>query len=412
MNHLALSDVKKSLLKAFVALGPLGNLLTPQLFSHSFRTYYLILLAFPLFYIPLQKRLLKIIVISAPLFIYCFFSVLFINVNEQTDFPIFRYYLLYFQFLFVFGASTTLTDDKDGITILNLYTKFFFASIIIGYIMYLGFYLHFLPAQVLEYFSVLSQHGYGFLRFSPGSYPNEYGVVSSFVLSILTWSLMESTTKLFSKRILILFYFLTFGALLLTTTRTAYISYFFTLCLMAWKQRCLIKTMTFVVGIFTTIATILYVCGISILNVFAVGFALENYDNGSLNERFVAWSKSFESFQNNPLWGGGFASAINIHNLYLQILFELGIGGIITIIGAFLFSFLEKGYIRLNRPASQTSEQRFLRMIAISGIVHVLLFAMTNHNLNHHLTWMVIFLCYSLSIRSRSIASPNLPAFS
>ncbi len=412
MNPIALSDVKKGLLKAFVALGPLGNLLTPQIFSHSFRTYYLILLAFPLFYIPLQKRLLKIIVISAPLFIYCFFSALFINQNEQADFPIFRCFLLYFQFLFVFGVSTTLTDDKDGITILKLYIKFFFASIIIGYIMYLGFYLHFLPAQLLEHFSVISQHGYGFLRFSPGSYPNEYGMVSSFVLSILTWSLMESAVKLFSKLVLIPFYLLTFGALLLTTTRTAYISYFFILCFMAWKKRCLIKTMAFVAGIFATLATILNICGISILNVFAVGFALENYDNGSLNERFAAWSKGLESFQDNPLWGGGFASAINIHNLYLQVLFELGIGGIITILGAFLFSFLEKGYIRLNRTASQTNEQRFLHMIAISGIVHVLLFATTNHNLNHHLTWIVIFLCYSLSIRSRSIASPNLPAFS
>jgi len=397
-----LSELKQWLLKSFIILGPLGNLLTPQLITHSFRTYYFCLLAFPLFYIPLHRSRVKLALFSIPFFLYCFFSSALVQFSGGEELPIFRAFLLLFQFLFILGASSYVRYE-ELMQLVILYLKSFFFTLMIGYFFYIGFYIDFIPLSVVEHFSVLTQFGYGFLRFSPGSYPNEYGMVSSFILSILTWMLLEYKSQrikdFFSKSFLILFYFLTFIALLLTTTRTAYLSYFFVLCYMAWKKRRLVRVFIATSACFLIVVALMRSAGINMFEIFAGGFHSEMLDIGSLGDRIAIWTEGYETFIEKPFLGEGFSVHTNIHNLYLQLLFELGIAGMGILIGMLVLFLFERGYILFAHKAKEeTFEQRFVRTIAIAGVIQVLWFAGSNHNLNHHLTWLVIFLWFSLII--------------
>jgi O-antigen ligase len=326
-----------------------------------------------------------------------------VEFDGGEELPLFRAFLLLFQFLFVLGASSCLHDYDEILRLVVLYVKSFFVSLIIGYVFYLGFHLDVIPLSWIEHFSVLTQFGYGFLRFSPGSYPNEYGMVSSFVLSILTWMLLEYKTQrikdFFSKRFLILFYVLTFIALFLTTTRTAYLSYLFVLCYMAWKKRRLVRVFIVVSTCFLVVALLMRFAGINMLEVLVSGFKLDILASGSLADRFGLWTRAYEMFFENPLFGEGFSAHTNIHNLYLQLLFELGIAGVGFLLGVCSLFLFEKGYIRFfGRKANEVPfEVGFLKTIAIAGAIQILWFAGSNHNLNHHLTWLVVFLCFSLT---------------
>lgn len=389
--------LKGVILKLFIILGPLGNLLTPQLVSHSFRTYYLILVFFPIFYIPLIYRQLKFVIYSIPLFLYCFFSAWMVRENMAEEMPLFRFSLLLFQFLFVLGASYLVQDEEEMVCLVILYIKAFFISLVIGYIGYLGFYLKILPLQVLDFFSVLTQIGYGFLRFAPGSYPNEYGIVCSFVLSILTWRLLDdSSLRSFFKatrKFLISLYLLVAGALLLTTTRAAYLSYVFALIYLAWKKGRLRHIFFLIFTLFLGISVLLAICSINIFHIFAVGFDLANLESGSLGNRFSIWREGFEIFTEEPFLGTGFSSQTYLHNFYLQMIFELGIAGLMILLGTGIVYFLEQKYLVFYRSI----QNKLLHTFVVLGIIHVIWFAASNHNLNHHLTWFVVFLGLSLA---------------
>lgn len=415
MFAVKLELVKLKLLKWFIFLGPLGNLFTPQLISHSFRSYYFCLLGFPIFYFSLQSSRLKLALYSIPFFCYCFFSSLLIQMNEGENFPLFRFFLLMFQFLFVLGASSLMRSYCQVVQLIFVYIKAFFFSLLIGYAFYIAFQLHLVSLFFLEYFSVLTQFGYGILRFSPGSYPNEYGIVCSFVLSILTWMLLEYENDeirlKFSKNFLSLFYLLAFVALLLTTTRTAYISYLSILCYMAWKKKRLGRVLILTTLCFLAIALVMRKFEIDILSALAAGFGTGIIESGSLIDRFIGWNHAYESFREHPVLGNGFSVNSNLHNLYLLLLFELGIAGMIILFSVLLFFLFERGYLRFQRNKFKdwTFAERFLQTITFSGVFHVLWFASSNHNLNHHLTWLVAFLCFSLSIcRRRVISEHNL----
>lgn len=377
---------------------------------HSFRTYYFCLLAFPLFYFPFHKSRPKLALFSVPFFLYCFISALAVQFDGGEELPTFRAFLLLSQFLFALGASSYLHSYDEILRLVVLYVKSFFCSLLIGYVFYLGFYLDVISLSWIEHFSVLTQFGYGFLRFSPGSYPNEYGMVSSFALSILTWMLLEYKTQrikdFFSKSFLILFYVLTFIALFLATTRTAYLSYLFVLSYMAWKKRRLVRVFMGASTCFLVVAALLRVASINMLEILVSGFKLDILTSGSLGDRFDLWTKAYETFFNNPIFGEGFSVYTNIHNLYLQLLFELGIAGVGVLVGVCSLFLFEKGYIRLlGRKTNEAPfEIRFLKTIAIAGIIQVLWFAGSNHNLNHHLTWLVAFLWFSLALLNRKRA--------
>jgi O-antigen ligase len=287
-----------------------------------------------------------------------------------------------------------VTEQEKILQLIRLYCRAFFLSLVVGYLFYIGYYLDIVPLSYLRFFSVLTQIGYGFLRLSPGSYPNEYGICCSFVLSLVTWAFLNKKIDLLniSRKWLTVWYFLLGIGLLLTTTRAAYISYAFALIYLTWKSGYM-RHLFFLSGaLFAGAVLVLMVCGIDVFQVFSVGFDLANLESGSLVDRLTEWTEGFELFIQQPILGRGFASHSGLHNLYLQTLFELGMLGLITFAGALTLYFFDRGYLKFQR----FKESDGLSPITVLGMMHVLWFAANNHNLNHHLTWFVIFLWLSL----------------
>jgi len=387
-------NVKKALLFSFAALGPLGNLLTPPFFPASFRAYYFLLPCFPFFFLQVRERIAKMGALFLPFLIYCYLSAVMVENfgSPHEDHTLFRFYLLLCQFLFIIGAASVLRTKEEIFQLIKTYVMFYFLSMLVGYIFFFGYYLQLIPISLISRFSVIAQFGFGLLRFSPGSYPNEYGIVSSFVLSILLLILFDKKETLFhfSRQWLQVLIIPTFLAFLLTTTRAAYLSFLISLIYISWKSKNFIKTfiqVSIFIGLFFII---LIAFNLNMFTILAKGFS-QKIDEGSLGERYFLWRETIEQAKEHPLFGIGFASLTNIHNVYLQLLFELGIVGSLLLLGSLLMFFLES-FFKYKRPL-QDETSLFLKKIRAIGLINVLSFAASNHNLNHHLTWLVFFLC-------------------
>lgn len=385
-------NLKKTLIASFVALGPLGNILTPHFLPTSFRAYYVLLPLFPLFFLfATKERIVKIGILFLPLFLYCALSAFFVETLGSANEPhtVFRFFLLLCQFFFILGAAASLRNKTEPIQLIQTYLNFYYLSLSIGYTFFIGYYLKIFPLWLLDRFSVLTQFGFGILRFSPGSYPNEYGIVSSFVLSILTLLYLEKNPPLSKKRISF-FFFATFIAFLLTTTRAAYLSYFICLIYLTWKSGKFLKYFSYFTLSILTLFTLLLFINLNMFRILSAGFT-QKLTEGSLGERYFLWQEIMEKGEEGWLFGVGFGSLTNAHNVYLQLLFELGCIGTILLLGTLAFSFLESFFKFRRSPTDETSI--FFSKIRMVGLINVLSFAASNHNLNHHLTWFVFFLC-------------------
>lgn len=384
-----LSSAQRFLVYCFVFFGPLGTLLTPSFMPYAFRFYYFFLTLFPLFFINLKSHEWKTVLAFAPFLLYCLISSYFTHNKsfEVDSYPLFRSFLYVSQYLFMFGAAFCLKGGKEKI--IRLYLAGFFISLVVGYIFYIGYYTGIVSFATIDRFAVEAQIGWDLLRFSPGSYPNEYGNVSSFVLAILL--ILYSQKKKFY---IFPFAGLTFIAFLLTTTRAAYLSFAISLiylCCMSLEIRKLMFKLSLLA---LSILLILKAYSIDFFKIFVGGIKSISLTYGSTGIRFTEWIKGFRDLDKSVIFGNGFGANILVHNIYLELLFELGLIGAI-LLATTLFYYFSENSNRI-RPLLTTNQ------IAVVGLIHVLLFAMSNHNMHHHLTWMV-FLLFNMSLFSKSV---------
>jgi len=389
-------NLKKGLIFAFAALGPLGNILTPHFFPDSFRAYYFLLPFFPLFFLLVRERLAKIGIFFLPFLLYCYVSAFIVEKFGTANEPhtLFRFFLLLCQFFFILGAASALRKKEEILSLLKTYLNFYFISLAIGYLFFIGYYLKIVPLSLIKRFTVITQFGFGLLRFSPGSYPNEYGIVSSFVLSLLILIFLEKKQSefRFSNKQLAFFFLTTFFAFLLTTTRAAYLSFFVSMTYLAWRSGYFFKTHAYFSLFIASFFSLLLLFKLNMFEILSTGFT-QRIDQGSLGDRYSMWMETIEQAQGQTFWGAGFASLTNIHNVYLQLLFELGFVGSVILIGTLFFSIVE-GYLKHKRPLPDPNHP-FLSKVRMIGLINVFSFAASNHNLNHHLTWFVCFLCFA-----------------
>ncbi|MCC6127697.1 MAG: hypothetical protein IT584_00645 [Chlamydiae bacterium] len=224
------SGIQRRLLSLFIYLGPWGTLLTPSFLPRAFRLYYLLLPFFFLFFSRTKESILRIAAIFFPFLMYCFFSALLVEIAgfKRDEDQLFRLCLFVCHFLFALGAASWIESYERLSFLIFGYLQSFFAVLSVGYALFIGYYAGFFSENILERFSILTQFGYGILRISPGSYPNEFGVVCSFVLSVFLLALLIDRMDgpflpALLSRLRGVYLFLTFCALILTTTRAAYL---------------------------------------------------------------------------------------------------------------------------------------------------------------------------------------------
>jgi len=376
------------LIYLFAFLGPLGTLVTPRFLPGPFRFYYVLLSAFLFFWTKMKRETFRTALFFFPFLAYVLISGFFCfnKPSIELDPSFFSKACLFLSHcFFVIGAVSYLQNvpSNDAFQkLIRLYLFGYGLSLLVGYALFFGFYLQHLTLDTLDRFTVLTQFGYGLLRFSPGSYANEYGIVSSFVCSILLLLLAEQKK---GKIPLFLFFLFSFTALLLTTTRAAYLCFLFALVYLGFISKklrmalslffggCLMGFLFFQKGIFSSIWN-----GIVILCTKV----------GTFKERLGHWQWGINAFEDHLFFGEGFGFYSHIHNVFLELFFELGIVGCLLLIGATLLSFLNR------RKAIQSLffEKNLQSRVVVLGLMHVFWFALSNHNLNHHLTWMVLLL--------------------
>ncbi|MDN3508941.1 MAG: O-antigen ligase family protein [Candidatus Neptunochlamydia sp.] len=401
---LSLGRLQHFLIYCFAFFGPLGTLLSPSFMPNAFRFYHFLLIFFPLFLIKLKVDEWKTILIFAPFLLYCLVSAYFTHnrIYEVDSYPLFRSFLFISQCLFMFGAAFCLKVDQKKL--ISFYLAGFFISLLVGYIFFIGFYSGFISFRTIEHFSVETQMGWGLLRFSPGTYPNEYGNIGSFALSSLL--LLYAKKKRF---LTLLFAALTFIALLLTTTRTAYISFGVTLVYLCFTSTELRKVMFKFLLFGTVILFLLKEYSINIFSIFIRGIKAISLMEGSAGIRLSYWIKGFKDLDQNIIFGNGFSANIYAHNIYLELLFELGIMGALLLVLTVIY------YLSKNSHSIQKlfvdREKETTTQIMIIGLIHTFLFALTNHNMHHHLTWLS-FLLFNASLKRFSQVRWNSSYFS
>ncbi len=403
------------LIDLFAFLGPLGTLLSPSLLPYQFRAFYILLCFFPLFLGRLYHREFKILSLFLPFLFYLLISAYFAEFKEDFSIPLKRALLFIFEFFFVFGSAFYLRNSIPSMQknrLIKIYLYGFFISLIVGYFFFIGFYLQWIPLATIQRFSVITQFGYGFLRFSPGSYPNEYGTVASFVCSILTFLIAEKSTIIqeinFKTSFLYLFFLLAFMALLLTTTRSAYITFVISMMYLfctSFKFRKLFFTI-----IFFSIITLLFVSYYFplLLKVFISSFKALFYQSESVQIRLSHWGESMKSFDLASWFGTGYGTLFYMHNVYIQLLLELGVFGFICLL-FFLLSLFLNYFHQLKSVFFKhlmSKKELFSNRVITLGLIHILFFAGSNHNLNHHLTWMV-FLLLNITLFSQKAILPD-----
>lgn len=417
----------------FAFLGPIGTLIPIPGAPPSFRFYYLMLVPGTLLFVAsgLRRGTAHALLILSPVILYAAISSYYTwlyyagSWDPSEGNPVIRFVLLLAQMIFTIcaGSEAALFTPVQKLRVIGLFFRGFFISLFAGYVFLVGMYTHKLSIAFITHFEILVQYGFGLLRFSPGSYPNEYGIVSSFALSVLTLLLVERRDRancslIFGMRAtlprLLLVWLLTLAALFMTTTRAAYIAFMLSVLYIAASRGRLRRSLLFLAEIIAA-GGLLLACVEPFFDVIGIlkgaYFAFFNQDRFA-SGRVDAWKIAWELFLQHAYWGTGFGSVDMMHNVYLQLFFGMGfIGFSLLLLTGLAFWFRVRGlsFARPARPAPLRSESLLRRIVWIAWI-HISWFAMSNHNLNHFLTWFGVLLAMMSTRPAETIEWAPAPA--
>jgi len=401
----------------FAFLGPIGNLIPVPGAPASFRFFYLMLPPGILIYMwkGVRRRTFNHILILTPVLLYMLCSALYAQIRYSNQYgsseenPLIRYALFIFLLLFTVcaGEETLSLSLHQRLRVLGAFMSGYLVSLVIGYLFFIGFYLRLFTLDFISRFEILVQWGFGLLRFSPGSYPNEYGVVSSFALAVLTLLFVyrrqlvgsDPIFRRISSTSLLLFSFLlTLGALFLSTTRAAYVSYMLSILYIGLSQGGFRKPLIFLARTaFAAVGLLLCIQPFFDVESVLVGgyhafFDQTNFASGRISD----WDIALGLYLRQPYLGFGFGTMDMMHNVYLQMLFGLGIIGFSLLILTIVV-LMARGHGLSPLPVRApvlNAPQLLLKRTSTIALIHVLWFALSNHNLNHFLTWLAVILTY------------------
>jgi O-antigen ligase len=351
-----MSSLRQKILIAFFLIGPLGRLLPVPGTPSSFRLFYVLMfVSIPWLLWPRVSRRAGVSLgLQVPFFLYLLWSAVLTYAPQASEAeggnPVVRAAVLFVEVVFtcLIAAHCQRISIQSRARLALLPLGSYILTLSIGYLFFVGYYAGLFSVETLEPFYVLLQFGYGLLRFSPGSYPNEYGILSSFFASImlfllLRWNetigrILKDAVLRYCRVALIVFFPLTIGALFLASTRAAYISF-------------MVSVLAIGISLRSGASRLKYLCSLTFLTVLALALVQRYFDivgffqtaylaffdkDASASERFVAWGLALKEFIRAPLLGSGYGTTEFIHNVYLQIFFALGFVGTLLFLGFFL----------------------------------------------------------------------------
>ena len=236
--------------------------------------------------------------------------------------------------------------------------------------------------------AILNEERYlsNFLLFSRGAYAGitEQTGVNAFFATVGIAIFFSNVFTLRKNKILnLIFLTLSIVAVLLTAKRSAFlinaiIIYIILFITNRFGRRKLLSSLFITLFIIGT--------GIFIMNkIPETQIIFKKYNilksvNDISNGRYMLWLDTFEIFKNNLVWGTGINTIHTIlndgtHNIYLQLLAEVGIFGAILFYITFIYSFLKSTYYIKNIVKLNDVSDTIKRNLLISNYLQVFFFA-------------------------------------
>lgn len=271
----------------------------------------------------------------------------------------------------------------------------FILLFILGFLLYASVVYGPVPRSVYRHFVTIEQSAFGYMRLSPGTYPNEFGTLCSF---FALYALIKNSREGGVAPILVAL--MSLVGIALTSTRSAYATLVVGASIVVIGIPSMKRQTQVIIATLIAVPSgllILNALSFNTLSVLHGGYTatVNHPTQGSLGARLQGWSAAYDQFTNFPFLGFGFEAPgiIYLHNLFLQEFFGLGlIGCATTILLSILFWLTRKGAALNAIPCDSAADRRYMTLIRLVALEHVILFGTNNHNQTHFLTWLAFAL--------------------
>ena len=308
---------------------------------------------------------------------------------------------IFFNYLFLQVIAFSVAINLNTENKLFLALKFIFCSFILvlgfGFIQQLGYYLGLYNPNLYVGFHSLIVDYYGpFLRFSPGTFSNEFGeIIQSFLifLTVFIYNFKEKISP-FKRFFFNSVWLVTIIALILNFTRVSWIVYFLFVSIFFGFSKGKIKAKIFLSSFLILISSLSYFLYTEtnipvIISIFDRFSELSELSSSSAGTRLEAWEISLNLFMKSSITGHGLGTASETHNVPLQLLAETGIQGLIGFY--FLMIYLLNKFFKMIKSTGNL----FLNSLSISvfySLSGCIIFDLTNHGIYHFVLWLIIAL--------------------
>ncbi|QJP10954.1 O-antigen ligase family protein [Pseudomonas multiresinivorans] len=413
------SRIRETILRTTFFLGPTGIFFAPLPGIGSLRAFYFsTALINILCLFRTSKRSLPHFTLLFFIFILLFGSASYSLIGITDDIPIHAnpairvLVICNLAFGFYNISQWIISSESTDITekLLRDSFKGFCAVFFLGLVIYIGYITNKIPYSTYSLFTTLDQSAYGYSRFSPGTYPNEFGIICSFY-AIYALSITLNKNNPFYLILSVIF----IAGVFLTSTRAAYITLLLSYIYLTFSSKSPSRKLLLAIlpAILTPIVTqTLSYLSFDVMAVITTGYESAAKGTGSSNVRLEDWNTAIDDLLEHLFWGVGIESpkAYSLHNLPLQILYGLGIAGTL------ILSIATAAFIHINLKITWnirkcTKEiQKLTTTTRTILLIHVVVFGLTNHNQAHFFTWM-LFALSCIKLRSTEVCvqrfSPN-----
>lgn len=331
-------------------------------------------------------------------FIPIFFSL--INISYDLFFKesgggfrlLFNYIILQ---IMLFVISNTIKSKDDLKLIINISFVSCFITLVFGFYQQIGYYCGWYdPIKYIGIHSTFADFYGPFLRFSPGTFANEYGKILQTVSILLIVYLVLLRNEI-SVKVKVIYFFLLiiiFIAFILNATRTSWFILFFLSLIVLFKTKIKLKTLFFILLFLVIVVGGIFQFSIKLLNldIFQIinqrFIELSDLFYYSTGTRIENWKYSLEEFQKHPFIGNGWGGFVETHSVPIQLLAETGLIGFFTFYGM-VFFILKKGFSNI-----KLSQDHYIKVTSIGvflALIGCLIYDLVNHGIHHFVFWFL-----------------------
>ncbi|WP_417538055.1 O-antigen ligase family protein [Marinomonas sp.] len=317
----------------------------------------------------------------------------------QTDSVLLRVITIYILSLYCYFLSDLCKKNPDLFFLaVKIYIESLLYACLCGGILFILILKGVVGEAQLSYITsgahIIQFGSLNIFRFNPGSNVNEFSYILGIGIFLLNFINIERR-----KKNMVLFIFLI--CLFLTLTRAAWLSllvaYVIYFLLNENSTKRMINTIIFSCFVFSIFA---YIYSTVESFSYLVDSRLAPTIGVSGEERLEKFDFAYQSLLSSKmtlLFGHGWSTNMYIHNVYLQLLYELGVIGFIIFSVYIIYIILPIFFIK----------EKYCKATLISLIVFIFLFATMQHTLYHTQTWFILAIINSSIILNKKLKLPH-----